>query len=192
VFFVRDGHHRVSVLKELGATTVQAIVTELDTPVHLSPHITEEELDLKAECAAFLLETNIAEVRPEERIEFTLPGQFQKLYEHMGVHRYFLGLHEQREIPYPEAVVRWYDDVYSPVVRVIREEGILDHFPGRTESDLYLWIIEHQHYMRERSDQQVPLEQAAAEFSREFSRGSGKRQLEIEAERLKQAQDPTP
>jgi hypothetical protein len=39
VYFVRDGHHRVSVLKELGATTVEATVTELETPIPLSSDI---------------------------------------------------------------------------------------------------------------------------------------------------------
>jgi hypothetical protein len=26
---------------------------------------------------------------------------------------------------------------------MVREEGVLDAFPGRTELDLYLWILQH-------------------------------------------------
>jgi hypothetical protein len=33
--------------------------------------------------------------------------------------------------------------VYLPVVKRIRASGILDHFPGRTEADLYFWIAEN-------------------------------------------------
>jgi uncharacterized protein (TIGR00730 family) len=186
-YFVHDGHHRVSVLKELGADTVEATVTELDTQVPLSPDVAEEDLDLKEEYAAFLEETGLGQQRPEQRIEFTLPGQYQKLYEHIAVHRHFLGLNEQREITQGESVARWYDEVYSPVVEVIREEEILDHFPARTEADLYLWIIEHRHYLNERYGQDMPLEQAAAEFSREFSTGEGKKQLEAEVKRTEGA-----
>ncbi len=185
VYFVRDGHHRVSVLKELGAETIEALVTELETPIALSPDVSEEALDLKAEYAAFLRNTGLDRLRPEQRIEFTLPGQYQKLYEHIAVNRHFVGNSEQREIPYGEAVSRWYDSVYSPMVQAIREEEILAHFPGRTEADLYLWIIQHRHYLSERYGQQVPLEQAAAEFSRAFSSGQGKKQLDAEVEKAK-------
>jgi hypothetical protein len=182
-YFVRDGHHRVSVLKELGATTVEATVTELDTPVPFSPDVQVGDLDLKEEYAVFLEDTVLDRLRPEQQIEFTLPGQYRKLYEHIAVHRHFLGLGEQREIPWPEAVARWYDEVYRPVVQVIREEEILDDFPGRTEADLYLWIIEHRHYLSERYGEDVPLEQAAAEFSRDYSRGPGRKRLETDVKK---------
>jgi uncharacterized protein (TIGR00730 family) len=187
VYFVMDGHHRVSVLKELGAETIEAFVTELETPIPLSPDVGQEELDLKAEYAAFLQNTGLDKLRPEQSIEFTLPGQYQKLYEHIAVHRHFLGLSEQREFPYDEAVGRWYDSVYSPVVQVIREERILEHFSERTEADLYLWIIEHRYYLGERYGQQVPLEQAAVEFSREFSSDEGKKSLEAQVGKAKGA-----
>ena len=41
-----------------------------------------------------------------------------------------------------EAVGDWYDSVYVPVVRAIRDQGALEHFPGRTEADLYRWIMD--------------------------------------------------
>lgn len=177
VYFVRDGHHRVSVLKELGADEVEATVTELETAVPMSADVVEGDLDLKEEYADFLEVTGLDLQRPAQEIEFTLPGQYCKLHEHIAVHRYFLGQHEEREICYAEGVERWYDEVYSPLVQLIHEEGILAQFPGRTEADLYLWIIEHQHYLGERYGQEVPLEEAAVRFSREFHGRSGKKQL---------------
>jgi hypothetical protein len=189
VYFVRDGHHRVSVLKELGATTVEAYVTEFETPVPLSPTTDAEELDLKREYANFLRETGLAKLRPSQRVEFTLPGQYPKLQEHIAVHRHFLGLAAQREIPYQESVARWYDEVYMPVVHIIRQAGILDDFPRHTEADLYLWLIEHRHYLSEQYGQDVPLEQAAAEFTEEFSRGAARKRLEAETTRATSARD---
>ena len=192
VYFVRDGHHRVSVLKELGATTIEATVTELETPVSLSADVDEKDLDLKGEYATFLQETGLATVRPDQEVEFTLPGQYHKLYEHIAVHRHFLGLREQREIPYAEAVARWYGEVYLLMVEVIREEQVLDDFPGRTAADLYLWIIEHRHYLSERDGYEVPLGQAAAEFTHDFSSGPGKKQLEAEVKKALEPPAPTP
>jgi hypothetical protein len=167
-YFVRDGHHRVSVLKELGATTVEAYVTVLDTAVPVPADVTDEELLLKGEYAAFLEETALGVQRPDADVQFSLSGQYQKLLEHIAVHRHYLGLQEQREIPPAEAVGRWCDEVYLPLVRVIREAKILDQFPGRTEADLYLWIIEHRYYLSEHSEQEVPIEEAAIEYAREF------------------------
>jgi uncharacterized protein (TIGR00730 family) len=187
VYFVRDGHHRVSVLKELGATTIEATVTELDTSVPLSADVDDLDLDLKAEYATFLEETGLDELRPDQRIEFTLPGQYQKLHEHIAVHRHYLGTGEQREIAYEEAVARWYDEVYEPTVRVIAEEQVLDGFPERTEADLYLWIIEKRHYLGERERQEVSLEQAATEFSREFRSGAARKQLKAQVKRAREA-----
>jgi hypothetical protein len=177
-YFVRDGHHRVSVLKELEATTVEAYVTEFETPVPLPADAVAADLDLKGEYAAFLLETGLDRLRPEQQIEFTVPGQYCKLEEHIAVHRCFVGQRESREVPYNEAVARWYDEVYCPLAEIIREAEILTQFPGRTEADLYLWLIEHQYYLCEETGYEVPLEEAAADFSAEFSRGRGRKRLE--------------
>jgi len=182
-YFVRDGHHRVSVLKELGAIEVEAYVTEFETPVPLPADTVETDLDLKGEYAAFLLATDLDRLRPEQQIEFTVPGQYRKLEEHIAVHRYFVGHREDREVPYGEAVVRWYDEVYCPLAEIIREAKILAQFPGRTEADLYLWLIEHQHYLSEETGYEVPLEEAAADFSAAFSHGSGRKRLEADVKK---------
>ena len=182
-YFVRDGHHRVSVLKELGATDVEAYVTEFETPVPLPADTVEADLELKGEYAAFLLETGLDRLRAEQQIEFTVPGQYRKLEEHIAVHRYFVGQREGREIPQDEAVARWYDEVYCPLVEIIREAEILAQFPGRTEADLYLWLIEHQYYLSEETGYEVPWEEAAADFSAEFSQGSGRKELEAGAKK---------
>ncbi|MBN1657470.1 MAG: DUF4032 domain-containing protein [Anaerolineae bacterium] len=181
VYFVRDGHHRVSVLKELGAPTIEAMVTELDTPVPLSADVDVAELDLKAEYASFLRQTKLDQLRPQQNLLFTLPGQYQKLLEHVAVHRYFLGLREQREIPESEAAARWYDEIYAPMVTLIRDEGILAEFPERTEADLYMWVIEHRYHLSEHYGGEVPFDQAAAQFSRSFATGAGRKQLEERA-----------
>lgn len=125
-----------------GSFKRQGYVTVLETPVSLSAGITDEELDRKAEYAAFLEETHLDELRPGARVEFSLPGQYCRLLEHIALHRYFLECEGQA--PCSQGVAHWYDEVYVPAVQVIRAEGILERFAGRTEADLYLWLAEHQ------------------------------------------------
>jgi nucleotide-binding universal stress UspA family protein len=90
-----------------------------------------------------LEKTEFARLRPGVDLSVTVPGQYEKLLEHIQVHRYFMGLDFKRPIPYLEAVAHWYDKVYLPIAEPIRERGLLRWFPGRTETDMYLWVSEH-------------------------------------------------
>jgi nucleotide-binding universal stress UspA family protein len=142
-YFVQDGNHRVSVARQMGAKYIQAYITEVHTRAPINPDVKPDELILIAEYNQFLEQTRLNEYRPEADLRVTIPGQYPRLLEHIEVHRHYMGLDLQREIPYEEAVVHWFDMVYLPVVQIIRNQGNLRHFPNRTETDLYLWIAEH-------------------------------------------------
>src|SRR5690606_41196661 len=111
-----DGNHRVSVARSMGATHIQAYVTEVRTRVPLTPDIKPDDLIIKAEYADFLEKTRLDELRPEANLQVTVPGKYEILLEHIAVHRYFMGIDFDREIPYKEAVAHWYDEVYMPLV----------------------------------------------------------------------------
>ena len=169
-YFVRDGNHRISVARERGQEFVDAYVTELDTPVSLQPDTSMDDLVLKQELGKFLQRTGLNHIRPGADVRLSLAGQYEKLLEHLQVHRWFLSQERNAEIPYEEAVASWHDKVYHPLAQIIREHRILDEFPGRTEADLYLWIMEHLWYLREAGGKEVSLEQAADGFARVYSR----------------------
>jgi hypothetical protein len=107
----------------------------------------------------------------------SLPGQYEQLLEHISVHRWFLGIEANQDIPYPDAVASWYDNVYMPLVEAIREADVLKEFPQRTESDLYLWLIEHLWYLREASelDEDAPLDVTARSYAEQFSERATRR-----------------
>jgi nucleotide-binding universal stress UspA family protein len=169
VYFVLDGNHRVSVARQVGATHIEAYVAEVRTKVPLSPEVQPDDLILKAEYADFLERTRLDELRPEADLSVTVPGQYRALEEHIQVHRYFMGLEQEREIPYEEAVSHWYDEVYLPVVQVIRERGLLRDFPGRTETDLYLWVSEHRAALEKELGWEIKPEAAVADLAAQFS-----------------------
>lgn len=151
VYFVRDGNHRVSVARQQGTSYIDAFVTELVVDVPLDATLSVRDLMLKEEYSDFLEWTNLAALRPQQRIEFSEPGGYLELVRHINAHRYYMGLEQDRPIERDEAVADWYDTVYMPIVQVIRGQGVLRAFPGRTEADLYRWIIEHRWYTRERT-----------------------------------------
>ncbi len=164
VYFVVDGHHRVSVAREQNQIYIDAEVRECATRVAITPDIRPEDLEDLHDKVHFIERTEIDRIRPEADITVTLSGGYDRMLEHIAVHRYFMGLDEQRDITEEEAVAHWYDQVYLPIVRVVRESGILQDFPGRTEADLYLWVLDHQHYLYQQGkDLQAPAA-AAWEF----------------------------
>jgi len=97
----------------------------------------------------FLERTSLDNIKPEANIAVTIPDGFDRMLDHIAVHRYFMGLDLQRDISEEEAIADWYEHVYMPVINVIRETNILDEFPDKTEGDLYLWVLDHQHYLVE-------------------------------------------
>jgi nucleotide-binding universal stress UspA family protein len=164
-YFVRDGHHRVSVARQLGATHVQAYVTPVISKVPLEPGADLADIILKANYAEFLGRTHLDLTRPQADLTLTAPGGYDVLEEHIRVHRYFMGLEQGREISLEAAASHWYDTVYMPVIRMIRQQGILRDFPDRTEADLYLWVLEHRAALEAELGWEVELGSAAADLA---------------------------
>jgi hypothetical protein len=169
VYFVKDGNHRVSVARERGQAFIDAFVIEIHTDVAITPETDLEQLILVQEYQRFLDTTGLERVSANREIHLTQAGQYEKLLEHIQVHRWYLGEHYRYDLGAEKAARSWYKRVYLPLVEIISNMKILAHFPGRSEADLYLWIIEHQYYLAEQSDGMVTLEQAAKHFVNRFS-----------------------
>lgn len=168
VYFALDGNHRVSVARQLGLTAIEAYVTEVETNVPLTPDIEPNELILKAEYAQFLAQTRLNQLRPDVDLSLTSAGKYPLLHEHIEVHRYYMGIAQQQDIPYEEAVRHWCDEVYRPTVQLIREAGLLHEFPQRTEADLYVWLAEHRAEVETAVGWQVATGSAVAHLAQQF------------------------
>ncbi len=108
-----------------------------------------EGLILEQEKAAFFRQTHLHELRPGVNFETNLPGSYNKLLEHIAVHRWYLGENLKEEVSYLDGVVSWLDTVYMPLISIIREQFDMKAFPERTELDLYLWVITRQWYLKQ-------------------------------------------
>jgi len=165
VYFVVDGHHRVSVARQQGQEFIEAEVRECATKVNITPDLKPEDLSILGEKVHFLERTRLDDLRPHARIRLTIPDGFDRMLEHIAVHRYFMGLDWKRDISEEEAILDWYDTVYFPIVKIIRKSRIMKDFPGKTEGDLYLWVLDHQSYLAEEEGQSLhPPEDAARDF----------------------------
>lgn len=170
IYFVRDGNHRVSVAKERGQAYMDAYVIEIDIPGTLDKSASLDNLILVQEYTEFLNTTHLDEYYPDQNFRFTIPGQYEKILQHISVHQWFMGEAQKHPIEYSQAVKGWYKDLYKPLIKIIRKHEILEKFPGRTETDLYLWIIEHRWYLGEEQHRNISLETAALNFSQKFAK----------------------
>ncbi len=145
-YFVRDGNHRVSVARLRGQVDIDAEITELTSEIDVTPDITISELRKKV--IAFELNrirerSGLNEWVDFEEIEFTAPGRYEEMLRHILGHQEYLNRCQDTEVNIGKAAQSWFLTVYLPVINIIQNESLVKRFPGRTEADLYVWVIKH-------------------------------------------------
>jgi ParB-like nuclease domain len=139
-YYVIDGHHRVSVARNLGRDTINARVIEVHTRAPLGTNVDPANLLRAAEYNAFLESTQLHRTRPQARLECSRLGRYDEIFKHILGHRYFMGLEAGHQVSVVEAAASWYDNVYTPIAEVIRKHRVLEQLPGWTEADVYVEI----------------------------------------------------
>jgi len=169
-YFVVDGHHRVSVARQKGQTFIDAEVIEVQSRIPVTPNLTMDDLDTLAAYRQFLDDTRLDKLRPDQNLRLTMPGDYGRLLDHIRMHKYFVETDERRELGWEDAVTHWYDHVYTPVLRAIRRDRLLDDFPNHTEADLYIWIIEHAYFLSQELGHEVDPSQVGRIFASRFGK----------------------
>ena len=167
VYFVRDGNHRVSVARSMGQVEIDAEVTSLQSRIPLGTDMDIQDLKravIDMEKSDFFIETHYITVIGEEDLEFSEPGRYDTIREHIAVHKYFLNEREAEELDYASALWSWHENVYEPIVLAIREERLLPLFPGRTEGDLYLYLVRHWDDLKHARRRDIGIGDAARDF----------------------------
>jgi hypothetical protein len=142
-YFVQDGNHRVSVARQQGVEMIDAEVIELRSRVPVDSALTARDLLHKLEHRRLLERLPIDRVLPEIKVEFSDVADYRRLASYIEAHGFRISQLWKRYVSPEEALRDWYEYGYCPISEMIREERILDAFPGRTELDLYLWIVYH-------------------------------------------------
>jgi hypothetical protein len=172
-YFVSDGNHRVSVARSQGCMSIDAEVIELSSEVKIKPGMTEA--DLKQEVIQYekrnvFEHTKIGTVIEPDELNYSEPGLFEETLRHIQGHKYFINQSKKEEIPIEEATRSWYQNVYKPIINLIEKEGLLSRFPGRTKSDLYMWIIRHWDDLKRKKGNNFPLKAAALDYSEKYGK----------------------
>jgi hypothetical protein len=124
IYFVRDGHHRVSVARALGRTDIDAIVTEVVTRVGAAGAITLADLPVKSHERVFFERVPLPAAARSE-IELSDPWNYAELAE--GVEAWGFRLIQERgeAIDRAELASLWLEHEYHPVVAMLREADLI-------------------------------------------------------------------
>jgi len=142
-YFVQDGNHRVSVARQQGVEMIDAEVIELRSRIPVDSALTARDLLHKLEHRHLLERLPIDRVLPEIKVEFSDVADYRRLATFIEAHGFRVSQLWKRYVSPEEVLGDWYEYGYRPIAEMIREERILEAFPGRTELDLYFWIVSH-------------------------------------------------
>jgi hypothetical protein len=136
IYFVRDGHHRVSVARALGRRDIEARVTEVTTRVGADRKITLADLPLKSLERVFFERVPLPpNARPE--IQISDPWDYPRLAEHVEAWGFRTSQERHEAIGRRETAFQWLENEYRPVVDMLREADLIGN---RTETEAYMRV----------------------------------------------------
>lgn len=172
LYFVRDGNHRVSVAKSMGQEAIDAEVVSLQSEIHLKPGSTKEDMIKQViayEKRVFYNETGFGDITDDWQLDFSTSGQYDVIYNHILIHKYYINMNKEEEIPIQDAILSWYENVYTPVKKAIQSHKILKKFPKRTISDLYVFVIKYWDELKQKFGNDFSLDIAAESFKKVYA-----------------------
>src|SRR5690348_5969551 len=137
LYFVRDGHHRVSVAKSLGRQDIDAYVTEVETRVPLDSETRLSDLPLKDHERLFFERVPLP-LEARARLTVTDPWDYGVLAEAVEAWGFRAMQERGSFMDRAEVARRWYADEYVPVTEMLRAGELIA--PGETETDAYLRV----------------------------------------------------
>jgi hypothetical protein len=140
--FVKDGHHRVSVAREMGFEVIEAYVTEVITELGADRAIRLHDLALKSHQRLFYERVPLP---PEAREQIKLSDEWRYAALAEAVEAWgFRAIQGLREFTSREEIATaWFEEEYSPVVEMLREAELVRR---GTETEAYMRVA-HLRYL---------------------------------------------
>jgi hypothetical protein len=136
IYFVRDGHHRISVARALGHTDIDAHITEVVTRVGAERAITLDALPVKSHERVFFERVPLPDNARAE-IKLTDPWDYGRLAESIEAWGFRLSQDRGEPISRREVAYLWLETEYRPVIEMLRE---VDLIGTTTETEAYIRV----------------------------------------------------
>jgi hypothetical protein len=136
IYFVRDGHNRVSVARALGRRDIEAYLTEVTTRVGAGKKITLADLPFKSHERVFFERVPLP-ANARDEIQITDPWDYARLAEHVEAWGFRTSQERHEAISRRETAFQWLENEYRPVVAMLREADLIGN---RTETEAYMRV----------------------------------------------------
>jgi hypothetical protein len=136
LYFVQDGHHRVSIAMAQGAKTIEAYVTEVRTQVPAAGIRGRRDLVFKGYERIFRARVPLS-AAAMAKITVTDPWSYAELGEAIEAWGYRRMQDTGQFSDRAQTAQHWYAEEYRPVVRMLRAADLIG---TRTEAEAYLRV----------------------------------------------------
>jgi hypothetical protein len=136
IYFVRDGHHRVSVARALGHTDIDALVTEVSTRVGAQHTISYADLPKKSLEREFFERVPLPDDARQE-IQLTDPWNYARLAESVEAWGFRISQDRGEPITRRQTAFLWLETEYRPVITMLRDADLLS---GQTDTEVYMRV----------------------------------------------------
>jgi hypothetical protein len=148
LYFVQDGHHRVSVARAMGDKDINANVVQVRTKLGAEPGLQMRDLPLKAHERVFNERVPLP-ASARERIQLSDEWRYAQLATLIESWGYRAGLERERVLSRPEMALTWFREEYEPTVDMLREAELGG---GGTETERYLRVAMLRFLLLQRHD----------------------------------------
>ncbi|MFQ6067759.1 MAG: ParB N-terminal domain-containing protein [bacterium] len=150
-YYVVDGHHRISVGKEMGQEYVDARIIEF-LPAKNSP-----------ENALYLRRFDFEQKMGIGEVLLSRPSGYDRLAWQIDLHQQYLAHRMGREISIKDAAHDWFYSIYQPVVQKIEKGKLNLQLKDATPGDIYLYLTEDLQLRNKRNGHYLDLAEAIRE-----------------------------
>jgi hypothetical protein len=137
LYFVKDGHHRVSIAIATGQKSIDAYVTEVLTVLPARGIRRRGDLLMKSYEREFHARVPLP-TQAQQAITVSDPWTYALLGQAVEAWGFRAMQHEQAFLDREEVARRWFAEEYTPVVRMLREADLIG--AARTETEAYLRV----------------------------------------------------
>jgi hypothetical protein len=136
LYFVQDGHHRVSVARAMGDREIAANVIVIRTKLGAGRELKRSDLPLKAHERVFRERIPLSPAA-RERIQLSDEWRYAQLATLIESWGYRVSLEREQVMSRRELARAWFQEEYEPMIEVLRENGLGG---GGTETERYLRV----------------------------------------------------
>ncbi len=136
LYFVKDGHHRVSIAMAMGQRTIDAYVTEVLTQVSAQGIRDRHDLVMKSYQRLFMDRVLLPEAA-YAKLACTDPWSYAELGENVEAWGFRCMQAERQYLDRAQIARRWFTEEFTPVVRMLRAADLVG---SGTDAEAYMRV----------------------------------------------------